>query len=432
MPSDSIDNASLEQRKQAATPRGVGVLARFYAARAENAELWDVEGNRYIDFGSGIAVVNTGHRHPRVIAAVKQQLDAFTHTAYQVVPYEPYVRLAERLNAITPGTHAKKTTFFSAGAEAIENAIKIARAATGRPAIIAFSGGFHGRTMMTLGLTGKVVPYKAGFGPFPADIYHVPFPIELHGVAVEDSLRTLDFLFKADVDPARVAAILIEPVQGEGGFYVAPPPLLRGLREICDRHGILLIADEVQSGFARTGKMFAMEHYGVIPDIMAMAKGLAGGFPLSAVTGRAEIMDAPAPGSLGGTFAGSPMSVAAALAVLDVIEDEKLCERAARLGVALRERLGGDALRSKVPQIAEVRGLGAMVAIELQQPGARVPDPDFTRRVQQRAMEQGLLILTCGVYANVIRLLMPLTIPEPLFAEGLDILERSLVEAAQS
>ncbi|HWN71457.1 MAG TPA: 4-aminobutyrate--2-oxoglutarate transaminase [Haliangium sp.] len=427
---DRIDNASLEQRKQAATPRGVGVLARFYVARAENAEMWDVEGNRYIDFGSGIAVVNTGHRHPRVIAAAKQQLDAFTHTAYQVVPYEPYVRLAERLNAITPGAHAKKTTFFSAGAEAIENAIKIARGATGRSAIIAFSGAFHGRTVMCLGLTGKVVPYKAGLGPFPSDIYHVPFPIELHGVAVEDTLRSLDFLFKADVDPARVAAIIIEPVQGEGGFYVAPPPLMRALREICDRHGILLIADEIQTGFARTGKMFAMDHYGVIPDIMTMAKGLAGGFPLSAVTGRAEVMDAPVPGSLGGTFAGSPMSVAAAHAVLDVIEDEKLCERAARLGVTLRERL--DTVRSKVPQIAEVRGLGAMVSIELQQPGTRAPDPDFTRRVQQRAMEQGLLILTCGVYANVIRLLMPLTIPEPLFAQGLDILEGSLVQAAQS
>jgi 4-aminobutyrate aminotransferase len=428
MANPSIDNASIEQRKQAATPRGVGVLARFYAARAENAELWDVEGNRYIDFGSGIAVVNTGHRHPRVMAAVKQQLDAFTHTAYQVVPYEPYVRLAERLNAITPGAHAKKTTFFSAGAEAIENAIKIARAATGRSAIISFTGGFHGRTMMTLGLTGKVVPYKAGFGPFPPELYHVPFPIELHGVTVEDSLRALDYLFKADVDPARVAAVLIEPVQGEGGFYVAPPALLRSLREICDRHGMLLIVDEIQTGFARTGKMFAIEHSGVIPDLMAMAKGLAGGFPLSAVTGRAEVMDAPAPGSLGGTYAGSPMSVAAALAVQDVIEDEKLCERATRLGAAIQERLG--ALRSKVPQIAEVRGLGAMLAIEFQQPGSRVPDADFTRRVQQRAMEQKLLVLTCGVHANVIRLLMPLTIPEPVFVEGLDILERSLVEAA--
>ena len=423
-----IDNASLEQRKQAATPRGVGVLARFFVARAENAELWDVEGNRYIDFGSGIAVVNTGHRHPRVMAAVQQQLEAFTHTAYQVVPYEPYVRLAERLNAITPGTHAKKTTFFSAGAEAIENAIKIARAATGRTAVIAFSGGFHGRTMMTLGLTGKVAPYKAGFGPFPADIYHVPFPIELHGVSVDDSLRALDVLFKADVEPARVAAVIIEPVQGEGGFYVAPPPLMRALREVCDRHGILLIADEVQTGFARTGKMFAMEHYGVVPDLMVMAKGLAGGFPLSALTGRAEVMDAPAPGSLGGTYAGSPMSVVAALAVLDVIEDEKLCERAAGLGVALRERL--EPLRSKVPQMAEVRGLGSMVSIELQQPGTGEPDPDFTRRVQQRAMDQGLLILTCG-YGNVIRLLMPLTIPEPLFAQGLDILERSLLDAVQ-
>ena len=262
------DNAAMNQRKEAATPRGVGVLAPFFAARAENAELWDAEGRRFIDFATGIGVVNTGHRHPKVIAAVQQQLALFTHTGYQVVPYESYVRLAERLNELTPGTHEKKTALFTTGVEAVENAIKIARAATGRPAIIAFTGGFHGRTLMGLALTGKVVPYKAGFGPFPAEVYHAPFPIALHGVSVADSLRAIEHLFKADVEPQRVAAIIIEPVQGEGGFYPAPAPFLEALRRICDEHGILLVADEIQTGFGRTGRMFAMEHSGVSADIV--------------------------------------------------------------------------------------------------------------------------------------------------------------------
>lgn len=422
------DNAAMNQRKEAATPRGVGVLAPFFAARADNAELWDAEGRRFIDFATGIGVVNTGHRHPKVIAAVQQQLALFTHTGYQVVPYEGYVRLAERLNELTPGTHEKKTALFTTGVEAVENAIKIARAATGRPAIIAFTGGFHGRTLMGLALTGKVVPYKAGFGPFPAEVYHAPFPIALHGVSVADSLRAIEHLFKADVEPQRVAAILIEPVQGEGGFYVAPVELVRRLRELCDRHGILLIADEIQSGFGRTGKLFAIEHSDVVPDIMTMAKGLAGGFPLSAVTGRAAVMDAPAPGGLGGTYAGSPVAIAAALAVLDVIAEEALVPRAARLGEALRGRL--EAVRPFVPQIAEVRGLGAMLAIEFQVPETGAAAPDFARRVQQLAMAQGLLLLTCGVYSNVIRFLMPLTTPDAVFAEGLDILERALRSAA--
>ncbi|HRI48949.1 MAG TPA: 4-aminobutyrate--2-oxoglutarate transaminase [Pseudomonadota bacterium] len=422
------DNAAMNQRKEAATPRGVGVLAPFFAARAENAELWDTEGRRFIDFATGIGVVNTGHRHPKVIAAVQQQLALFTHTGYQVVPYESYVRLAERLNELTPGTHAKKTALFTTGVEAVENAIKIARAATGRSAIIAFTGAFHGRTLMGLALTGKVVPYKAGFGPFPAEVYHAPFPIALHGVSVADSLRAIEHLFKADVEPQRVAAILIEPVQGEGGFYVAPVELVRRLRELCDRHGILLIADEIQSGFGRTGKLFAIEHSEVVPDLLTMAKGLAGGFPLSAVTGRAAVMDAPAPGGLGGTYAGSPVAIAAALAVLDVIAEEALVPRAARLGEALRGRL--EAVRPFVPQIAEVRGLGAMLAIEFQAPETGAAAPDFARRVQQLAMEQGLLLLTCGVYGNVIRFLMPLTTPDEVFAEGLDILERALRSAA--
>ena len=416
-------NAAIDARRIAATPRGVGIGFPIYAERALNAELWDVEGRRYIDFGSGIAVLNTGHRHPRVVEAIRAQLECFTHTAYQVVPYESVVSLAERLNRLTPGTHAKKTAFFTTGAEAVENAIKIARAATRRPGVIALGGGFHGRTFMGMALTGKVVPYKTGFGPFPGSIFHVPAPIALHGVSVDDSLRAIDKLFKADIEPEQVAAIILEPVQGEGGFYAAPPAFMRALREICDRHGILLIADEIQTGFARTGKWFAMDHYDVVPDLMTMAKSLAGGTPLSAVCGRAEIMDAPAPGGLGGTYAANALAIAAAHAVLDVIEDERLCERAQILGDRLKARLEG--LRAKVPQIADVRGLGAMVAVEFA--GADgAPDPEFTKQVQTRARDAGLLLLTCGVHANVVRFLFPLTIEDAVLGEGLDILAAAL------
>jgi len=419
----SRTNAAIDARRIAATPRGVGIGFPIYAERALNAELWDVEGRRYIDFGSGIAVLNTGHRHPRVVEAIRAQLECFTHTAYQVVPYESVVSLAERLNRLTPGTHAKKTAFFTTGAEAVENAIKIARAATRRPGVIALGGGFHGRTFMGMALTGKVVPYKTGFGPFPGSIFHVPAPIALHGVSVDDSLRAIDKLFKADIEPEQVAAIILEPVQGEGGFYAAPPAFMRALREICDRHGILLIADEIQTGFARTGKWFAMDHYDVVPDLMTMAKSLAGGTPLSAVCGRAEIMDAPAPGGLGGTYAANALAIAAAHAVLDVIEDERLCERAQILGDRLKARLEG--LRAKVPQIADVRGLGAMVAVEFA--GADgAPDPEFTKQVQTRARDAGLLLLTCGVHANVVRFLFPLTIEDAVLGEGLDILAAAL------
>lgn len=419
-----MKNAELQRRKDAATPRGIGVMCQFYADRASNSEIWDVENRRFIDFASGIAVLNTGHRHPRLIQAIEQQLGKFTHTAYQIVPYESYIELAERINAITPGTHAKKTAFFSTGAEAVENAIKIARAATGRSAVIAFHGAFHGRTMMGMALTGKVAPYKTGFGPFPSEVYHVPFPIASHGIGTEDSLAALQSLFKVDVDPARVAAIILEPVQGEGGFYPAPPDFMQALRRLCDQHGMLLIADEIQTGFARTGKLFAMEHYDVIPDLMTMAKSLAGGMPLSAVCGRAEVMDAPAPGGLGGTYAGNPLALASALAVLDVIQEERLVERAEQLGQRLRQCL--TAMRERVPQIADVRGLGAMVAVEFMQPGTRQAAPEFAKQVQARALEQGLLLLTCGVYGNVIRFLFPLTISDAVMAEGLTILESAL------
>jgi 4-aminobutyrate aminotransferase len=425
-----MKNSEIAARKNDAVTRGVGVMTQIYAERAENAEIWDVEGKRYIDFGAGIAVVNTGHRHPRVIEAVKAQIDRFTHTCYQVLPYESYIRLAERLNALVPGDFAKRTMFVTTGAEAVENAVKIARAATGRSAVIAFSGAFHGRTFMGMSLTGKVVPYKAGFGAMMGDVFHVPFPVELHGTSVEDSLGVLDKLFKADVDPARVAAIILEPVQGEGGFYEAPRSFMKSLREICDKHGILLIADEVQTGFARTGKMFAMEHYGVTADITTMAKGLAGGFPLAAVTGRAEIMDAPGPGGLGGTYGGSPIGIAAGHAVLDVIEEEKLCERAEQLGARLKQRL--ESLRGDVPEIADIRGPGFMKAIEFNVAGTNQPNPDFTTAVRMKALENGLILLTCGVYSNVIRFLAPITIQDEVFTEALDIIEASIRECSKA
>ncbi len=421
-------NQEITERRSDAIARGVGVTTQVYAAKAENAELWDVEGRRYIDFAAGIAVVNTGHRHPKVIAAVKSQLDCFTHTCHQVVPYENYVRLAERLNAAVPGDFRKKTVFVTTGAEAVENAVKIARAATNRPAVIAFTGAFHGRTFMGMTLTGKVAPYKVGFGAMMPDVFHVPFPVELHGTTVEATLGVLDKLFKADVDPSRVAAFIIEPVQGEGGFYEVPKALMLKLRGIADAHGILLIADEVQTGFARTGKLFAMEHHGVVADITTMAKGLGGGFPIAAVTGRAEIMDAPGPGGLGGTYGGNPIGIAAANAVLDIIEEEDLSARAAQLGARLKQRL--QSLVESVPQIADIRGPGFMNAVEFNVPGSSQPDADFTNKVRLRALDKGLILLTCGVYGNVIRFLSPLTIQDEVFAEALDILEASLLECA--
>jgi 4-aminobutyrate aminotransferase len=422
----NVKNADLKSRKDAATPRGVGVMCDFYAARAENAELWDVEGRRFIDFAAGIAVCNTGHRHPKILAAIRDQLDRFTHTAYQIVPYESYVSLAEKINQRAPGDHPKKTAFFTTGAEAVENAIKIARAATGRPGVIAFTGGFHGRTMMGMALTGKVAPYKIGFGPFPADVFHAPFPNPLHGVTTADSLKAIEYLFKADIDPKRVAAIIFEPVQGEGGFYQAPAEFVRALRKLCNEHGILLIADEVQTGFARTGKLFAMHHYDVVPDLMTIAKSLAGGMPLSGVVGRAEIMDAAAPGGLGGTYAGNPLAVASAHAVLDIIDEEKLCERAVLLGDRLKAKLV--LLQDEVKQIADVRGPGAMIAVEFCDAVTREPDAQFTRQVQARALERGLLLLVCGVYSNVVRFLFPLTVQEAVFDEAVSVLEEVLRE----
>ena len=419
-----VRNADWHQRRLAATPRGVGVLGHFYAERALGAELWDVEGRRWIDFASGIAVLNVGHRHPRVQAAIAAQLERFHHTCYQVVPYAGYVELAERLNALVPVQGPAKTAFFTTGAEAIENAVKIARAATGRSGVIAFDGAFHGRTMMGMALTGKVQPYKAGFGPFPAEVLHAPFPNPLHGMSVEQALAGVQRLFKADIDPRRVAAMVFEPIQGEGGFYPAPAAFLAGLRRIADEHGILLIADEIQTGFARTGRLFASQHHEVPIDLVAFAKSLAAGLPLSGVSGRAELMDAPAPGGLGGTYAGNPLATAAALAVLEVIEEERLADRAEQLGQRLRATL--QAARADVPQIAEVRGLGSMLAVEFLDPASGDPDAAFTQRVQAAAMSRGLILLTCGAYGNVIRFLHPLVTPDAVFDEAMGILAAAL------
>ncbi len=423
---DRVKNNELNKRRLQATPRGIGVMCNFFADRAENATLWDIEGNEVIDFAAGIAVLNTGHRHPKVVAAVEKQLHAFTHTAYQVVPYESYVTLAEKINARVPIEGPAKTAFFSTGAEAVENAIKIARAYTKRPGVIAFGGGFHGRTSMTMALTGKVAPYKIGFGPFPGSIFHAQYPNAVHGVSTQDALKSMERIFKADIAPDQVAAILLEPVQGEGGFVIAPDDFMQGVRKLCDQHGILLIADEVQSGYARTGKLFAMEHYSVKPDLITMAKSLAGGLPLSAVSGRAEVMDAPAPGGLGGTYAGNPLAIASALAVLEVIEEEQLCERSRMLGETLVAEL--NKAKAACPYIADVRALGSMVAVEFSDPQSGEPSPAFTQKVQAHALEAGLLLLSCGVYGNVIRFLYPLTIPDAQFRRALDILSRSLAQ----
>lgn len=418
-------NAALFARREAAIARGVGHSHQIFIDRGENAEIWDVQGRRYIDFAGGIAVLNTGHRHPHVMKAVQEQSERFTHTCFQVLAYENYVQLAERLNAKAPGDFPKKTLFLTTGAEAVENAVKIARAHTGRAGVIAFTGGYHGRTNMTMGLTGKVVPYKAGFGPFPADVFHARFPNELHGISVQDSIDSLESIFKNDIEPTRIAAIIIEPVQGEGGFNVAPAALLQHLRALCDQHGIVLIADEVQTGAGRTGKWFAVEHSGVAPDLITLAKSMAGGFPISAVVGRADIMDAPNPGGLGGTYAGSPLACAAALAVLDVFEQENLLQRAEDVGQRLVQGL--QALAQRHDCVAQVRGLGAMVAMELCKNGQpQQPDADLTKALCAEAARRGLILLSCGTYGNVVRVLVPLTASDAILEEGLGIIAASL------
>jgi 4-aminobutyrate aminotransferase len=423
-------SAELHERRAAAVPRGVSHATAIYAKRAKNAEIWSEDGKRYIDFAAGIAVVNTGHQHPKIVAAVEEQMKAFSHVCFQVTPYESYVRLAERLNALAPVASPAKTMLVSTGAEAVENAVKVARAYTGRPGIVSFSGGFHGRTHMGMALTGKVVPYKKGFGPFPADVYNVAFPNTYHGVSSEQSLDALKALFKYTADPASIAAIIIEPVQGEGGFYIAPFDFLSALRALCDEHGLLLVADEIQTGFARTGKMFALEHAGIKADVVTMAKGLAGGFPLAAITGRADVMDAANPGGLGGTYAGNPVACAAAHAVLDAIEEEKLCDRANAIGKIILDRCNQIKSRSNLNCVGDVRGLGAMCAIELVKDAASAePASQLTQALMKVANDNGLILLSCGTYGNVIRFLVPLTASDGLVRDGMDIFETSLTEA---
>ncbi len=416
-------NEVLHARRNAAVARGVATATPLFASRADNAEVWDVEGQRYIDFASGIGVLATGHRHPRIVEAVERQLRSFTHTAFQVMAYEPYIELAERLNAIAPFKGAAKSVLFTTGAEAVENAVKIARTATGRPAVIAFSGAFHGRTLMTMSLTGKMMPYKRGAGSLAGDVFRLPFPVEHRGITVEDSMRALESLFYTDVEPSRVAAIIIEPVQGEGGFHVASPALLQALRKVCDTHGIVLIADEIQSGFGRTGRMFAIEHSNVEPDLITIAKSLAGGFPLSGVIGRANLIDSVEPGGLGGTYGGSPIGCAAALAVLDVIEEEKLVARAEVIGRTIRARIGELGREKEGAAIANLRGLGAMVGFDVvTSPEDPRPDGIGAKLVAARAMDGGLVVLTCGTFGETIRLLTPLTISDAILDEGLKIL----------
>jgi 4-aminobutyrate aminotransferase len=423
-------SAELHERKNKAVPRGIGQVTNIYVKRAKNAELWSEDGKRYIDFGAGIAVVNTGHQHPRIVEAVKQQLEAYSHVCFQVTPNANYVTLAERLNAVAPVKGPAKTMLVSTGAEAVENAVKVARMFTGRPGIVSFSGGFHGRTHMGMALTGKVVPYKKGFGPFPADIYNVPFPNTYHGVSGADSIKALKGLFKYQADPSSIAGIIIEPVQGEGGFNIAPFDFLKELRAICDEHGILLIGDEIQTGFARTGKMFGLEHAGVKADVVTLAKGLAGGLPLAGITGRADVMDAANPGGLGGTYAGNPVACAAAHTVLDIIKDEDLCGRANAIGKIMMDRARELQQKSNFNCIGDVRGLGAMCAVELvKDKASHEPAPELTSALLKAANARGLILLSCGTYGNVIRFLAPLTADDTIVKEGMDIFEASLTEA---
>jgi 4-aminobutyrate aminotransferase/(S)-3-amino-2-methylpropionate transaminase len=423
-------NQELLDRRHAAVARGVYTMTPVIAARAKNAELWDADGRRYLDFAVGIAVCNTGHCHPKVVAAAQAQCERFTHTAFQVSAYEPYIALAERLNALSPWDDAR-SVFFSTGAEAVENAVKIARVATGRPGVIAFKGAFHGRTALTSALTGKIVPYKAGGGVPVPGVFHAPFPVPHHGISVADSLAAVETLFKVDIEAKDVAAIIVEPVQGEGGFYQAPPEFLRAIRKLCDEHGIVMICDEIQTGFGRTGKIFAVEHSGVVPDLITVAKAMGGGFPISGVVGKESVINLPGPGGMGGTYGGNPVACAAAHAAISAIEEEGLCERATKVGARMVERLRAMRERADTAPVGDVRGLGAMVAFELvREKGGHEPAPEMATAFTAKALQHGLIILACGYWGNTIRLLAPLTIPDDHLEEGLDMIEQSLVDIA--
>ena len=427
---DAQSNAALVKRREAAVARGVVSAAPVFASHAENAELWDVEGNRYVDFAGGIAVLNTGHRHPKVIAAAKAQEDHYTHTSFQVVPYEPYVALAEKLNDLAPGDHTKKSLLVTTGAEAVENAVKIARAATGRPGVIAFTGAYHGRTLLTLGMTGKISPYKKDIGPFPSDIFRAPFPSVRDGITVQDALTGLQNLFLTDAQPERIAAIIIEPVLGEGGYTPVPFEMMQALREICDTHGIMLIADEIQAGFGRTGTWFAVEHSGVVPDLITVAKSMAGGYPIAGVIGRAEVMDAVIPGGLGGTYGGNPVACAAALAAIEAIEEEGLLARSTELGAHFRARFAEIGARVAPYRMWDIRGLGAMLAVEFVTDfDSAAPDAALTKAVVAHALKRGLILLACGMHGNALRIMVPLTASDAIIEEGLAIFEAALIDA---
>jgi len=422
-----MNNAQLNELKNRYVANGAASASTQFADHAENAELWDADGERFIDFAGGIGVLNLGHRHPKVVEAVKAQLDKLMHTCQTVMPYAPYVQLAEKLCHLSPVKNDAKAMLVNAGAEALENAVKIARVATGRSGVICFDGSFHGRTFMTLAMTGKVLPYKNDFGPMPGDVFRAPFPNAYHGISDEDALNGLKKVFKTDLAPSRTAAIVIEPVQGEGGFYAASPAFLKALRALCDEHGILLIVDEVQSGFARTGKFFALEHTDVQADIMTMAKSLANGMPLSAVVGSATVMDAAGPSSLGGTYSGNPLSCAAALAVIDVIEEDNLLEKSEALGNKLSQRF--ETWQGQFDAVDNTRHLGAMAAFELvTDKASRTPDPKLAAALCAKAKEKGLILLSCGFWGNSIRILVPITVSDEVLEEGLDIIESSLEE----
>ena len=431
------ESRSLLERRARAVPRGVPAVTSIAVAHADGAVITDVDGNRLIDFGGGIGVVNTGHRHPQVVEAVRGQLDRYAHVCFPVSTYEPYIELAERLNQITPGNHPKRTFLVNSGAEAVENAVKVARHFTGRSAVVCFEHGFHGRTNLAMALTSKVVPYKKGFGPFAPEVYRLPYPYcyrcgavgkpgsgEARTCCMADPAR-LEQMFSSIVDPESVAAIIMELQLGEGGFIPAPPEFVSVLAGFARDHGILFIADEIQTGFGRTGRLFASEHYGLVPDIIVTAKSLAGGFPLAAVTGRADVLESAQVGGLGGTYGGNPLACAAALAVLQVMESEAIPSQAAQMGELIRARFCQWAARHAC--IGDVRGLGAMIAMELVlDRTSRSPDSTLTRRLLSAALERGLILLSCGTYGNVVRVLAPLTTPEAIVREGLDVMEQAL------
>ena len=415
-------------RKERAVAGPLSVYLPIVVAEGRAATLTDVDGNTFIDFTGGVGCLNVGHAHPRLVEAAQEQLARFSHTDFTIVPYEVYVTLAERLCELTPIAGPRKAAFFNAGTEAVENAIKFSRAFTGRPGVIAFEGGFHGRTLLSLSLTSKTHPYKAGLGPFAPEVYRVPFAQDYRGPSAAEALAALERAFVTQVAAENVAAIVIEPVQGEGGFQVAPQAFMEGVRAICDRHGIVLVVDEVQTGFARTGKLLAIEHYDVEPDLVTLAKSIAGGLPLSAVVGKAEIMDAPGDSAIGGTYVGNPVAQAAALATLDVIDEEGLCERAASIGETMRARM--QSWQGRWPQIGDVRGLGARLAIELvRDPDSKEPAADLATEVVEQAARHGLLLLKAGIYSNCIRVLTPLVLSDAELDEALGVWEEALAHA---